>query len=156
MLNITDAAGLQTAAKHILENIKTRQPQARIKGILLQRMQTGLAEVLLGYRRSALGPVITLGIGGTLAEIYRDVSIRMAPVGVETAQQMIAEVKGLALIRGYRSLAPGDVTALAQAVCALSQLSAWQEVEEAEINPLIVKADGEGIVAVDGLIVLKR
>jgi succinyl-CoA synthetase beta subunit len=69
---------------------------------------------------------------------------------------MIAEVKGLALIRGYRSLPRGDVDALAQAVCALSQLSAWEEVEEAEINPLLVKTDGGGIIAVDGLIVLKR
>ena len=69
---------------------------------------------------------------------------------------MIAEVKGLATIRGYRNLPRGDVAALARAVAALSRLAlvAGQPVAEAEINPLIVKRDG--VVAVDGLVVLER
>jgi succinyl-CoA synthetase beta subunit len=62
-------------------------------------------------------------------------------------------VKGLALIRGYRGLPRGDCDALAQAIVACSQLAQLADIREAEVNPLIVKREGEGVVAVDGLIV---
>jgi succinyl-CoA synthetase beta subunit len=70
---------------------------------------------------------------------------------------MIGEVKGLATIRGYRNLPKGDAAALAKAIAAFSTLahSAFGDVSEAEINPLLVKRDGDGVVAVDGLVVLK-
>ena len=68
---------------------------------------------------------------------------------------MIEQVKGLAVIRGYRGLPRGDTAALARAVAAFSQLAHLEpRVAEAEINPLIVKAEGQGVVAVDGLLVL--
>ena len=69
---------------------------------------------------------------------------------------MIAEVKGLATVRGYRNLPKGDVAALAKTIAAFSTLAHKQfaSVAEAEINPLLVKRDGEGVVAVDGLVVL--
>ena len=68
---------------------------------------------------------------------------------------MIDEVKGLAVIRGYRGMPEGDRETLAQAVSSFSQLAFMESVTEAEINPLIVKRKGEGVVAVDGLIVRK-
>jgi hypothetical protein len=127
-----------------------------MNGILVQPMEKGLAEAILGYRRDAqVGPVVVLGIGGVLAEIYRDFAVRLAPVSVEEAARMVEEVKGLAVIRGYRGLPHGDTAALARAVAAFSQLAALEpRVSEAEINPLIVKAEGLGVVAVDGLLVL--
>ena len=71
---------------------------------------------------------------------------------------MIEEVKGLATIRGYRNLPRGDVAALAKAIAAFSTLAhqAFADVSEAEVNPLLVKRDGEGVVAVDGLVVLQQ
>ena len=88
-----------------------------------------------------------------LAEIYHDFALRLAPVSAAEAARMIEEVKRLAVIRGYRGLPRGDCGALAQAVSAFSQLANLQDIAEAEINPLIVKPEGEGVVAVDGLIV---
>jgi succinyl-CoA synthetase beta subunit len=67
---------------------------------------------------------------------------------------MIEEVKGLAPLRGYRGMPEGDLTALADALVKISALAAAPQISEAEINPLIVKGAGEGVVAVDGLIVL--
>ena len=96
---------------------------------------------------------VVLGIGGVLAEIYKDFASRLAPVSVEDAAAMIVEVKGLATIRGYRGMPKGDCTALAQTVSAFSQLAFIDSIAEAEINPLIVKREGEGVVAVDGLVV---
>jgi hypothetical protein len=68
---------------------------------------------------------------------------------------MIEEVKGLAVIRGYRGLPRGDTAALARAVSAFSALAQVDpRITEAEVNPVIVKPEGEGVVAVDGLLVL--
>jgi hypothetical protein len=123
----------------------------------VQKMERGLAEVILGFRRDPLvGPTVTVGLGGVLAEIYTDASTRLAPVDELEALQMIEEVKGLATIRGYRNLPRGDVAALARAIAAFSSLAhpAFADVVEAEINPLLVKREGEGVVAVDGLVVL--
>jgi hypothetical protein len=77
-------------------------------------------------------------------------------VSEEDAEEMIERVKGLATVRGYRGLPRGDLRALAQAVAALSRLAlvSGRPVAEGEINPLIVKR--EGVVAVDGLVVLKE
>ena len=84
-------------------------------------MERGLAEVILGFRRDPLvGPTITVGLGGVLAEIYKDAATRLAPVDEAEARQMIEEVKGLATIRGYRNLPRGDVGALAKAIAAFS------------------------------------
>jgi hypothetical protein len=94
-------------------------------------------------------------LGGVLAEIYKDASTRLAPVDEAEAMRMISEVKGLATIRGYRNLPKGDVVALARAISAFSAIAhqAFAAVSEAEINPLLVKSDG--VVAVDGLVVLR-
>ena len=66
-------------------------------------------------------------------------------------------MKGLAVVRGYRNLPAGDVAALGRAIAAFSQLAheSFADVMEAEINPVLVKRAGEGVVAVDGLVVLK-
>jgi acyl-CoA synthetase (NDP forming) len=153
VLGIADAKVLRRAARDILARVSASHPRARIDGILVQRMERGLAEVILGYKRDPqVGPVVVLGVGGVLAEIYRDYAMRLAPVSAAEAARMIEEVKGLATIRGYRGLPRGDCAALARAVSAFSRLACLAQVAEAEINPLIVRAEGGGVVAVDGLI----
>lgn len=153
-LNIGDAQTLKQAARGILNSVRAKQPTARFDGILVQHMELGLAEVIVGYKHDPqVGPLVMLGVGGVFAEIYRDFAMRIAPVTPEVALEMVAEVKGLAVIRGYRNLPLGDCAALAQAVAAFSQLADFEDIAEAEINPLIVKQQGEGVVAVDGLIV---
>ena len=155
LLNIGNAAEFAARVPDMLAAVATTHPQARIAGVLVQRMEKGLAEVIVGYRHDPMvGPVVMVGAGGTLAEIYKDYALRIAPVSEAEAAQMIAEVRGLAIIRGYRNLPPGDVAALARAVAAFSRLASLpgQPIVEAEINPLLVKR--EGVVAVDGLAVL--
>lgn len=155
-IDIATPEALEAAVSRILARVRASRPNARIEGILVQKMERGLAEVIIGYKVDPqAGPVVVLGIGGVLAEIYKDFSIRLAPVSVDAARAMVEEVRGLAVIRGYRGLPRGDCEALAQAVAAMSQLALLEDrtVAEAEINPLIVKSEGEGVVAVDGLIV---
>ena len=142
VLNIGSQAELVEHAKRM------GQPQ-----LLVQRMERGLAEAIVGYRRDPIvGPLVLVGAGGTLAELYKDFAIALAPVSDAEARALIERVTGLAVVRGYRNLPRGDLNALARAIAALSRL-AGTDVREAEINPLIVKADG--VVAVDARIVAK-
>jgi hypothetical protein len=116
VLNIPDAAALKAASAEILKNAKKANPDADLNGILVQRMQTGLAEILVGFRLDTVaGPVVVLGAGGVLTEIYNAAAVRVAPVDIDTAREMIAEVRGLAPIRGYRGHEEGDLEALAAA-----------------------------------------
>lgn len=154
-LNLTGPA-IAAAVRSMFTRAANEFPQARVDGVLVQSMEHGLAEVILGLRRDPeLGPVVMLGSGGILAELRRSFSVRLAPVSLEAAHAMIDEVAELALLQGYRNLPRGDIDALARAVQSMSMLAAVsaRTVAEAEINPLIVKAEGEGVVAVDGLVV---
>lgn len=160
-LDIRSPGDLRTAALAMLKNVALHHPAARIDGVEVQHMETGLMEVLVGYRRDPhVGPTITVSVGGVLTELYRDFATRLAPVNTQGALAMVREVRALASICGFRNLPRGDVNALVAAIVALSRLALVDDplVMEAEINPLIVKAEfdasGEpgGAVAVDALV----
>jgi acetate---CoA ligase (ADP-forming) len=149
-LGIRDAASLMAA----IAAMRARLPQAR--RFLVQPMIAGVGEVLIGYRVDPdAGPLVMAAAGGIYTEIYRDRSLRLAPVDAATAAEMIAEVQGLRPLAGYRGKPAGDLAALAQAIAALSQLAADPAVAEAEINPLIVRPQGHGVVAVDAVVRLR-
>jgi acyl-CoA synthetase (NDP forming) len=125
--------------------------------MLVQKMEAGLAEAIVGYRDDpVVGPLVLVGAGGILAELYNDVVLRLAPVDEAGAREMIGQVKGFAALRGYRGLPKGDLEALARAVARFSRLAlfAGRPLREAEANPVIVRQNG--VVAVDALAVLKE
>jgi acetate---CoA ligase (ADP-forming) len=156
-LGIADAGEYAVRVRELLSSVEATKPRARVEGVLVQPMVKGLAEAIVGYRHDpVVGPLVLVGAGGVLAEIYNDVAVQLAPVTEHEASAMIAEVKGLSPIRGYRNLPKGDVAALARAVAALSRLALveGQPVAEAEMNPVIVQRDGA--VAVDGLVVFRE
>ena len=153
-LNIPDAASLQAEATAMLARVKARAPAAHITGFLVQPMVKGLAEAIIGFRRDPeAGPVILVGAGGIMAELHRDTALRIAPVDEAEARAMIAEVKGLKPLAGWRGLPKGDLDALARAVVAASRLAAQPGVAEAEINPLIIHAEGQGVTVADAWVV---
>ena len=154
-LNLRTARSAAAAARRLIKRVSATRPDAKIEGVIAATMQSGLGEAILGYRVDPqVGPLVLVGAGGTLAELYRDVALRPAPVALQDAQAMIDEVRGLAPLAGYRNAPRGDLVALAQAIVAFSRLAVLPEVQEAEINPLIVKPEGEGVVGVDALLVL--
>ena len=140
VLNIPDQVTLRIEAAAM----RARMPSgARLNGFLIQPMAKGLAEVILGFRHDPeVGPIVLLGAGGVLAELQRDVAIRLAPVRAEQALEMIAEVRSLRVIEGWRGLPRGDVAALVQAIIAVSRLAALPAIREAEINPLMIHETG--------------
>jgi acyl-CoA synthetase (NDP forming) len=152
---VTDGAGLQAAAERITSELARRAAGVDAGRLLVQTMAHGLGEALIGFRRDIhAGPVIMVAAGGLLAELYRDRSLRLAPVDRQTAREMVGEVVAFRALAGYRGAQPGDLGALADAVAAMSRLAEADgpAVFEAEVNPMLVLPDGEGVVAVDALV----
>lgn len=153
VLGIADIGELREAARRISQSVAAARPGTTVDRIIVQPMASGVGEVLLGYRTDPdVGPVVVLAVGGLLAELVKDRSIRTAPVTAETAREMIAEVPGLDLLRGFRGAPPADLEALADAVVALSTLAARPSLRvlELEVNPLLVLPAGHGVLALDG------
>lgn len=157
VLNVANEAALKAAMTTIADSVKTHQPEAVVSQVLVQPMTSGLGEMLLGYRVDPeAGPLVLLAAGGVTTELYRDRSIRLAPVDLDTAKSMIAELAISRVFQGFRNKPLGDMDALARAIVAMSQLAINKDaiVVDAEINPLIIKRVGEGVVAVDALVAL--
>ena len=154
-LNITSEADLKIRHKKlckVFDKLEVKNPD---REFLLQKMEIGITEIILGYRVDELvGPIVVIGSGGVLSEIYNDKSVRIAPVDFKEAKKMINEVKSLVTITGYRGLPRADINILAKAIVDMSQLASIKAIKEAEINPVLIKEGHEGVVAVDGLITL--
>ena len=154
-LNITSEADLKNRHKKlckVFDKLEVKNPD---REFLLQKMEIGISEIILGYRVDELvGPIVVIGSGGVLSEIYDDKSVRIAPVDFKEAKKMINEVKSLVTITGYRGLPRADINILAKAIVDMSQLASIKAIKEAEINPVLIKEGQEGVVAVDGLITL--
>ncbi len=155
VLGIRDAEQLNSALATLKTNLAERAPTVRCDEVLVQPMTRGLTEVLIGYRIDPdAGPIVMLAAGGIWAEVARDRSIRLAPVTVDAAREMIVEVKALKTVSGLRGKTRGDLEALARAISALSQLAVRPElgIAEAEVNPMMVLPEGQGVLAVDALV----
>jgi acetate---CoA ligase (ADP-forming) len=149
-LGIADGAGLVAAVARMRAAVGAHGHQ--MHRVLVQPMIAGVGEALIGYRVDRdVGPLVMVAAGGVFTEIYRDRSLRLAPVDLDTARDMIAEVRGLKVLAGYRGKPAGDLDALARALVSISRLALDGTVAEAEINPMIVRPAGQGVVAVDAL-----
>jgi succinyl-CoA synthetase beta subunit len=155
LLGINSSAELAAALATLSTNIAERAPGVECDQALVQPRCKGRTEVLVGYRIDPeAGPIIMLAAGRIWAEVARDRSIRLAPFSLATAREMIGEVRALTTVSGLRGRPRGDLEALAQAVAALSRLAVRPElrIAEAEVNPLLVMPEGQGVLAVDALI----
>jgi acyl-CoA synthetase (NDP forming) len=155
LLHKTDVGGVKLglggarAVREAFTSLHTSLGE-RLEGVLVQRMlPAGVEMVVGGINDPALGPVIMGGTGGVLVELFADTVFRMCPLTEADAQEMIGEMKGRALLRGYRGAAPADEGAFRRVLMAISQLlDACPEIQEMDINPIIVAADGATAVDV--------
>ena len=154
-LNINSMDSLISSYQKLSKISNSLNIKENEKKFLMQKMEKGLTEIILGYRVDELvGPIVMIGSGGVMSEIFDDKSIRIAPVEISDAMEMIKEVKSLISVQGFRGLPKADMKVLAQAIVKISQLASVIEIKDAEINPIIIKEGQEGLVAVDGLITL--
>lgn len=154
-LGLRADAEVAAAYDDILRNAKAYKSEARIEGVLVQEMVAGGIEAILGVTNDRLfGPAVMFGLGGIFAEVLKDIAFRIAPVTHAVALEMIAEIKGHAVLTGARGAAHADIEALADAIVRLSALAVdlQDHVAELDINPLFVFPEGGGVKAGDALI----
>ena len=152
------ASGVQVAAAAaaVLAAVRSRAPDARITGILVQKMVPSATELVLGVRRDpSFGPTVMLGLGGVFIEVQKDVVFACAPVSEADAQFMMQRLRASAVLDGVRGRPGVDRASVAAAICAVSRFAVdHPEVVELDLNPVF--ADAEGTIAVDWLMVRER
>jgi acetate---CoA ligase (ADP-forming) len=153
VLNIADATQLETAWEKL--QAVARERSLALDGVLIERMAKPGIEMILGARRDPQwGPVLAVGLGGVFAEAIAD--IRILPVGLDAAEieAEIRRLRGAKMLGGHRGAKRADVAALAQTVALLGAImQAEEHIAEIDINPLSVFAAGEGVLALDALMI---
>jgi len=155
ILGVADAGQAAAAFATLRERASQAQPDARIEGVLVAPMVRGGVEVVLGVASDPVfGPVVMFGLGGVFVEVLKDVVFRRAPFSVAEAEIMISEIRGAAMLDGVRGAPAADKKALAETLSKLSLFAAANAdaLESADINPVVVLAEGSGVVALDALI----
>jgi acetyltransferase len=154
-LGIVGAADLAEAFDEVLAAAKRHRRDARIDGVLLERMAKPGIEMIVGTVADAVfGPLVMVGAGGVMTELFRDARYRLAPVDAAEARAMIAELRAAPLLGGFRGSAPADIDALADLVAQVSVFAAAyrDSVQEVDLNPVIVHRRGEGCTVADALL----
>lgn len=155
-LNITDAADLRERFARMQARLAREAPKAHIDGFSLQAMESGELELIIGARHDAqFGAQVVVGAGGVLVELLKDVAVLPAPVDAASARRAVEGLKVAPLLAAYRGRGALDVDAVVDAIVRLGWLahdlarSAPGEDFEIEVNPLKVRLQGQGAVAVD-------
>ncbi|MCZ7459638.1 acetate--CoA ligase family protein [Streptomyces sp. WMMC940] len=152
-----------TSASQVRDSYRELTDIARYEGVDLdgvlvcQMVERGV-EMVVGVTRDELfGPTVTVGLGGVLVEVLRDVAVRVPPFGEDQARSMLAELRGRALLDGVRGGPPVDVDALVEVVLRVQRmaLELGGDLSELDINPLMVLPRGQGAVALDALAVCR-
>lgn len=155
-LNLQDDDAVRQAYDRLMANAQKHAPQARLDGVLVAPMVCGGVELIAGVSRDPVfGPVVMVGLGGIYAEILKDVAVQVAPVSEDEALRMIRSLKMFPLLDGARGQAKADVAAAARTVARLSEFACRHasDVAEIDMNPILVKPEGEGVLVLDALMV---
>ena len=156
-LGIKTLSELKAAAQQVVANGRKHVPNARIDGISVQEMASGVEMIVGAVNDPHFGPYVMVGLGGVLTEVLHDVTHRFAPVSADEARDMLAELKGAKILQGYRGTPPADIEAVVDVLVRVSWLihDHRDRIAEIDINPLFVRAQGQGVVAADALVVLR-
>ncbi len=167
ILHKSDVGGIKVGVKNeaevrewfktIVDRAKAAKPSATIWGIQIQEMVQGAREIIIGMNSDPqFGPLVMFGLGGIYVEVLKDVTFRVAPMTRLQAKQMIEQIRAYKLLTGVRGQAAADLDATVDVLLRISQLvTDFPEIAELDINPLLVRDQGKGAVAVDMRLILK-
>jgi acetyl-CoA synthetase (ADP-forming) len=155
ILDIKNSKEVKNGYNKILKNVKDHKPDAKIVGVLVQEMAPSATEVIVGATKDPqFGPALMFGLGGIFVEILKDVTFRIAPITESDAKEMITEVKGYPILKGYRGQPPADVDAIVKILMNTSRLVMdHMEIKELDLNPIMVYE--KGAKTVDARIILE-
>jgi acetyltransferase len=153
---ILDVAN-DTAAREAFTALESIAEDKDFRGVIITPMVEGSREVLLGLSRDPqFGPMVAFGLGGIYTEVWHDIALRVAPVHRAEAEAMIREIKSFPLLEGVRGEPPRDLDALADALVSFSQLPfRHPAVDEVDLNPVFLFAEGGGLLAGDVRVIAK-
>ena len=157
-LNLADPDAVAAAYAAMLGDVARYAPEAKIDGVLVQKMAPKGHELVIGMVNDAtFGPIMMVGYGGTTVELFADVAHSPAPVDEAEAKRMIRSLRSAKLLSGFRGAAPIDLAPVAKLLAALSRaaLTLAAQVAEFELNPVILHADGSGLTVADALLTMK-
>jgi acyl-CoA synthetase (NDP forming) len=155
-VGLKNAADVKKAYNEIMASVTNKYPKADIQGIAVQAMAKPGIEIIVGMNKDdQFGPVIMFGLGGIFVEVLKDVSFRLIPIVKRDAEEMIKEIKGYALLNGYRGQEPANLPALIDVLLKVSKLvEKTPDIKEIDLNPVFAYKDSA--VAVDARIVLEE
>jgi len=166
IIHKSDAGGVKVGLKNrtevekayseIMQAAKNKFPKAKIDGTAVENMARPGIEIIVGmFKDTQFGPVIMFGLGGIFVEVLKDVSFRIVPIERRDAAEMIKEIKGYPLLKGYRGMEPAHLPSLEDILMKVSDfVEKTPEIKEIDLNPIIAYKDSA--VAVDARIVLEE
>jgi acyl-CoA synthetase (NDP forming) len=154
-LSIQNGTQAGKAYSDIITAVKKYNKKTRITGVSVQKMARQGVEVIIGMTKDAqFGPVIMFGLGGILVEVLKDVAFRIVPMTRRDAKEMIEEIKGYPLLKGYRGQEPADINYLEELIVKVSDfIDKTPEIKEIDLNPIFAYKDGA--IAVDARVILE-
>ena len=149
LTNLLDEAAVRTAYASILDNAKSFDANAQIRGVQVQQQLPAAQEVIIGaITDPAFGKLVAFGLGGVLVEILKDVTFRLAPASQSQAAGMLDDIAGSAILNGVRGSPAVDRDVLASLIENVGALvTDFPEISEMDLNPVL--ADAAGATAVD-------
>jgi len=156
ILGLNDPQKVSAGFETIIQRAQKYNSEAKIDGVLVQRMAPHGEEVILGANRyPVFGPLLMFGIGGIFVEVFQDVEFRLAPIGRNEARRMIRNIKGYKLLKGFRGRPKTDIETLERSIVDLSGMVInHPEIMELDINPLLVHPQGKGVTVADCRMIL--
>jgi acyl-CoA synthetase (NDP forming) len=147
---------VEKAYSEIIAAARQKFPKPKIEGAAVEKMARSGIEIIVGtFKDAQFGPVIMFGLGGIFVEVLKDVSFRIVPIERRDAAEMIKEIKGYPLLKGYRGTEPANIAVLEDILMKVSDfVEKTPEVKEIDLNPIIAYKDSA--VAVDARIVLEE
>lgn len=157
VLGLEDAAAVRVAAQAMTGNLQ-KMGIAPVRFLVEPMIQDGVGELIIGLKRDPLcGPALVIGTGGILVNLLNDSVTVLLPATPAMVREALESLKGIALFKGFRNRPAGDLDAVVESVLSVADfaMAHWDQVSELDINPLIVRPDGQGVVAVDALVRLQ-
>ncbi|MEM3507480.1 MAG: acetate--CoA ligase family protein [Candidatus Bathyarchaeia archaeon] len=148
LIDLRNKNDVKKGFEKIIENVKNYKPNARIIGMLVQKMAPQSTEIIVGgIKDPQFGPTLMFGLGGVFVEVLKDVTFRVAPITEEDAKEMLKEIKAYPILKGYRGEKPRDEGAIVKILLAASRLMLEnEEIDQMDLNPIMVYEKGASVV----------
>jgi len=157
ILSLKSAGEVRQAFQRIYDNVGHYDASIALDGVLIEAMGRMGTEMIVGAKSDPeWGPVVLAGFGGVTAEILKDVKLFTPDMDAALVHQGLLELKQAAILRGYRGSPALDVAALAELIVKIGRIMAGNPgIREIDLNPVIVHPEGEGVVALDALMLVE-